>query len=148
MTAEAEEEEEVVISPSARAEKQKGTEAKGGRGGGKEGINGQGRGQEKAGYDCCHISEGKAKKHRQKKVLYLGRAQRWGIRMTVQTQQVPDGKVCNGDGRGSASTGTGTGLAPELYGAQGALLRACSGTQRGIQRQAGVVSVMCACAGR
>lgn len=69
-----------------------------------------------------------------KNVLYLGRAQRWGIRIAVQTQQVPDGKVCNGNGRGSASTGTGTGLAPELYGAQGALLRACSGTRRGIQR--------------
>lgn len=44
--------------------------------------------------------------------------------------------------------GTGTGLAPELYGAQGALLRACSGTQRGMQRQAGAVSVMRVCAGR
>jgi hypothetical protein len=110
VTAEAEEEEEVVISPSARAEKQKGTEAKGGRGGGKEGINGRGRREEdrkKQDMVAAILVREKPKGiDRQKKkshVLYLGRVQ-WGIRITVQTQQVPDGKVCNGDGRGSAST--------------------------------------------
>lgn len=111
----------------------------------------------KAGYDCCHISEGKgkAKRHltRQAKntictVPWKGPSGGGSVLQYSTDSAGTDGKVCNGDGRGSASTGTGTGLAPELYGAQGALLRACSGTQRGIQRQAGAVSVMCVCAGR